>query len=448
MKEQLRGFSKIFSFTFSQHVKNKGYKNSTIVIALLCLLIPAIIMVGIEMKSSGETEAEPSKEEAVQREYAADLTFVKEIIAVDLSKEKEADLSQLPAVAKEAMNLDITVSDYGDDFEKARNDSKGTGDTLLIVTEQHGREYTMSIVIPEDSGLSEDVAYGFDNLLMAYADGLSVASGGSANYYDVDGGQSGEDDSMSGMDSMAMMIMSYLNVMVLYFFVLIYGQGVANSVVMEKSSKLMENFLVSVKPTAIVLGKLAAITATGILQLFSWIFSLAISFAVGTFAVKSINPETDMFIIQLFSFLKEVTSGMFSPVNCIMAMLVVMSGMLLYCALAAIGGAMASKAEDLSSANVIFTLVLVVSFFVAIYGGGLDGEAKPWLDWIPFTSVMITPSKILMGALPLWKTIASFAVTLATTLAATLAAGKIYKSLALYRGEILKPSTLIKMLRG
>ncbi len=109
---------------------------------------------------------------------------------------------------------------------------------------------------------------------------------------------------------------------------------------------------------------------------------------------------------------------------------------------------MASKAEDLSSANVIFTLVLVVSFIVVIYGGGLNGETRPWLDWIPFTSVMITPSKILMGTLPLWKTMGSFAVTLATTLAATLTAGKIYKSLALYRGEILKPSTLIKMLRG
>ena len=50
----------------------------------------------------------------------------------------------------------------------------------------------------------------------------------------------------------------YLNVMVLYFLVLFYGQGVASSVVLEKQSKLMDTFLLSVRPEAMVLGKLLA----------------------------------------------------------------------------------------------------------------------------------------------------------------------------------------------
>ena len=92
-----------------------------------------------------------------------------------------------------------------------------------------------------------------------------------------------------------------------------------------------------------VLGKLLAITATGIMQLFSWIISLVISFAAGTAIVKSINPETDMFIIKIFDILGTLVNGIFSPANCIMAIFMVISGMLLYCALAAIGGALASK---------------------------------------------------------------------------------------------------------
>ena len=39
---------KIFSFTFVQHVKQKGYRNATVIIALLCLLLPAVIMPAIE----------------------------------------------------------------------------------------------------------------------------------------------------------------------------------------------------------------------------------------------------------------------------------------------------------------------------------------------------------------------------------------------------------------
>ena len=168
--------------------------------------------------------------------------------------------------------------------------------------------------------------------------------------------------------------------------------------VTEKSSKLMESMLVAVKPAAIILGKLLAITLTGIIQLFSWIFGLAISFFIGSKIVLSINPDTDMMIIQGFKMLGNMAEGILSPANCIMALLMIMTGMLLYCALAGAGGAMASKAEDLSSANAIFSLVLVASFLVSIYAGGvMEGDmTDSILDWIPFTSVMITPAKVLI----------------------------------------------------
>ena len=253
---------------------------------------------------------------------------------------------------------------------------------------------------------------------------------------------------MEGIQEMVSMIFSYLNIMVLYFFVLIYGQGVANSVVMEKSSKLMETLLVSVRPAAVIMGKLFAIVAAGLLELFSWVFSLAISFAAGTAIVRNMNPETDMMIIQVFSFLKQLTEGMFSLPNCLLAILVVISGMLLYCALAGVGGSMANKPEDLSSANVIFTLVLITSFFALIFGGGMEGNVNPWFDWIPFTSVMITPARAMLGMLPVWKTLCSLAVTMITTGAMVFCAGKIYEALVLYKGESLNPSTLIKALRG
>lgn len=448
MKEQLRGFPKIFAFTFKQHAMSKGYKVSTIVIALLCLLIPAGIMIAMESLSTDSVPDAVVVEEA-PNEYEVDMSAVKNIYTVDLSKDKEADLSHLPTMVNEVFGTNINVSDYGDDFDKARSDAKGSDDTLLIVTKQSGREYTMNILTPDESSLPLEVAHTFDSAMMAYADMLTVEHGGESNYY-TDTNQSGDsEDSMEGIDGIVTIVLSFLTVMILYFFVLAYGQGVATSVVMEKSSKLIESFLVSVKPTAIILGKLLAITLTGIVQLFSWVISLALSFVIGTFAVKAINPETDMFIVQMFAFLKEATEGIFSPANCIMAMLIIMAGMLLYCALAAMGGAMASKAEDLSATNIIFTLILVVSFFAVLFGKGLmSGEVNPILDWIPFTSVLITPARTLMGALPLWKSIGSFAVTLITILIATFIAGKIYKTLVLYRGDTISPKNLIKMLRG
>ena len=71
----------------------------------------------------------------------------------------------------------------------------------------------------------------------------------------------------------------------------------------------MESFLISVRPAAIVLGKLLAITMTGIVQMMSWIIALVISFAVGTMTVRSMDPDSDMFILKLFDMVGELTSG-------------------------------------------------------------------------------------------------------------------------------------------
>ena len=53
-----------------------------------------------------------------------------------------------------------------------------------------------------------------------------------------------------------------------------------------------------------------------------------------------------------------------------------------------------------------------------------------------------------MGDLPLWKTGSILFIIVLVTVAVTLIAGKIYKSLALYRGDVLSPKKLIKILRG
>ena len=74
-------------------------------------------------------------------------------------------------------------------------------------------------------------------------------------------------------------------------------------------------------------------------------------------------------------------------------------------------------------------------------------DAAPWLDWIPFTSVLVTPGRVLMGTLPLWKTALCFVISLITALLATALAGKIYKTMVLYKGDIPKPADIIKMLK-
>lgn len=457
MKEYFRGFPKIFSFTFRQHVRNGAYKRSTIIVALICLLLPASIMIGLEAFGEKPEDVRiPELEEGLSS-YAepVDMTALEKLYLVDLSEEKYEktgfNKGGLEASFPQVFGIEVDVIDLGDNLEKAQTITKGTDNSLILLTEQNGSEYRYITLIPEESGINEDVAYSVDTLISGFVDAL----------YMMENPDMAQDESVGEMTEEEMleaeaesakelvsMIVLYLNIMLLYFFVLIYGQGVANSVVMEKSSKLMESMLVSVNPVAIILGKLFAITLTGIIQIISWIGSLGLSFAIGMCGAKAINPDTTMAIIEMFEMLREMTEGMFSPVNCILAAVVIILGMLLYCSLAGIGGAMASKAEDLSSANMMFTLVLVVSFLATLYGGGMEGTSNPILDWIPFTAVMVTPANALLGNIPVWQTLAVIGIILATTVAITLVAGRVYKSLVFYRGDALRPNYILKVLKG
>ena len=464
MKEYFRGFLKIFSFTFRQHVRNGAYKRSTIIVALICLLLPASIMIGLEAfgdepEITPETGIDIEIDEAITddiyEEELVDMTSLENIYLVDLSKEKyeDADFSKagLELVMAQAYGAEVEVIDCKNNMVKAQRATKGSDNSLILVTEQHGTEYSFITLIPEGSKLNEDVAYNFDTFVISgYSqifNDIENPIDESESFTDMTEEEMLEAEAESAKELVSMIVL-YLNIMLLYFFVLIYGQGVANSVVMEKSSKLMESMLVTVNPVAIILGKLFAITLTGILQIISWLGSLGLSFVIGMYGAKAINPDTTMTIIEVFEMLREMTEGMFSPINCILAVIVIILGMLLYCSLAGIGGAMASKAEDLSSANMMFTLVLVVSFLATLYGGGMEGTSNPILDWIPFTAVMVTPANALLGNIPVWQTLAVIGIILATTVIITLVAGRVYKSLVFYRGDALRPSYILKVLKG
>ncbi len=130
-------------------------------------------------------------------------------------------------------------------------------------------------------------------------------------------------------------------------------------------------------------------------------------------------------------------------------LLMLAAGMFLYCSLAAVGGALAGKPEDLSSTNAIFTLVLVASFFACLLAGGLNGldGGSPWLDWIPFTAVMVTPARILLGSVSLVRGAASLALAVLTTLLITMAAGRIYRMLVLHKGDVPGWKTILKMIK-
>ena len=380
---------------------------------------------------------------------------------VDRSQDGIGALAGFGDYLRQETGLDLQVIDFGNDMEKAAELSSGKRDVMVLTADQVGKDFEINLLVPE-GGVSEMAAESLIPLLDQYMEGAKARINGASGEGDnaADGGAAGsgaaeasekEDD---GLRELVAMVFTFLNIMVLYFFVLIYGSGVSSSVVTEKSSKLMETFLTSVKPSAMVMGKLLAISLSGMLQLVSWVLSLLLGFAAGGGMAQSLNPEAVNPLTEVLELAAYITDGMFSAGTLIAALVMALLGVLLYCSLAAIGGALAGKQEDLSSTSVAFTMVLIISFFASMYGGGIEGFGadtgwlKTMLDWIPFTAVMVTPSKLLLGLIPLGYGLGSMALTAVVTLLLVAAAGRLYKAMALYRGKVPSFKDVIRLLRA
>ena len=259
----------------------------------------------------------------------------------------------------------------------------------------------------------------------------------------VTGGQTGGRGRPWGLLSM---LLPFASLMLLYFLVLLYGQSTAASVILEKTSKLMDLFLVSVEPGAMVLGKVLATALAGLLQLAVWAAGLAGGFAIGGAVVRQTGVT-----LPLLEVLKGVgrLTGLFSVPAMLEAAGLLLAGFLLYCSLSAIGGSMAGKAEDLSSTNVLFSLVLVASFFCCMFAGGMDGmtSSARWLDYVPFTAILVTPSRVLLGQTSLLGGLVSLALVVVCAGVLTALAGRVYRLMSLYKGNPPTPRRVLRMLR-
>lgn len=481
MKKEFRGFGKIFSFTFLHHVKSKGYIASTLIIAILCLLIPVGVLAGRELIRGGEPEPEQGMEQEMESameqgtestmeleageetDLERELEKLQYLYVVDRSQDGLDELAGFGDYLRQETGLDFQVIDFGNDMEKAAELSSGKRDVMVLTADQAGKDFEINLLVPE-GGISEMAAQSLVPLLDEYMEGaksrINGTSGEEGNVTDSEEADSGaadaegEESDLNGIKEVVAMLLTFLNIMVLYFFVLIYGQSVAGSVVMEKNSKLMEVFLTAVKPSAMIMGKLLAISLSGMLQLASWVLALIIGFAAGGGLAQSLNPEAVNPLTEVLELAAYITDGMFSAGTLIAALVMALLGVLLYCSLAAIGGALAGKQEDLSSTSVAFTMVLIISFFASMYGGGIEGFGadtgwfKTMLDWIPFTAVMVTPSKLLLGLIPLGYGLGSMALTAVVTLLLVAAAGRLYKAMALYRGKVPSFKDVIRLLRA
>jgi ABC-2 type transport system permease protein len=245
----------------------------------------------------------------------------------------------------------------------------------------------------------------------------------------------------------------------LFMFIIIYGNLIMRSVIEEKSSRIIEVIISSVKPIQLMLGKIFGTSLAGITQFAIWVILIAIlSFAASNFfgIDLSANPQQEMMTAAVYdvnanSELQALIAELHSLplINLIVAfVLFFVGGYLLYSSLYAAIGAAVDNETDTQQFLMPVVILLVVGFYVGFFTALEDphGTISVVFSYIPFTSPIVMLIRIPFGV-PIWEQILSLSVLIFSFLVTVWIAAKIYRVGILMHGKKPSYKDLIKWLK-
>lgn len=258
------------------------------------------------------------------------------------------------------------------------------------------------------------------------------------------------DDGTANESNAAIAMMSgMLLTFLIYMFIMIYGGMVMQSVMEEKTNRIVELIISSVKPFQLMIGKIIGIGLVGIVQLCIWgVMLLAILAGFGTMFDSSAlqSPETTQTMMsatapamdgELASLLATLYNMNFLKIG-IFFVLNFIGGYLIYASIFAAVAASVNEQEDSQQLMLPVTLLMAFAVYAAIASANNpDGPLAVWCSMIPFTSPIVMMVRLSFDA-PLWQLVLSLVLLYGSAFGLIWAAGKIYRVGILMYGK--KPS--------
>jgi len=230
--------------------------------------------------------------------------------------------------------------------------------------------------------------------------------------------------------------LGYFNGFLIYMFVFIYGSFILQSVLDEKTSKVVEIIVSSIKPTQLMMGKVLGVGAVAFTQIFIWII-LVTSISTFTSMYFGINSYETTQIVQTEQDVnnsKEIVKGiydMFAAVDIKKTVLIFLiyflGGFFLYGAFFAAIGSAVDNLQDANQFTLPISLPIIASLmFMGIVLNNPEGNASFFLSMFPLTSPILMMARLAFGV-PDWQLILSIMILIISVVFALWFAGRIYR---------------------
>lgn len=213
--------------------------------------------------------------------------------------------------------------------------------------------------------------------------------------------------------------------MLLYMFILIYGQMVMNSIIEEKSNRVLEIVVSSVKPMTLMMGKIIGVGLVAITQILIW---AVIAGAASGWLLPFLSSSTDVSSEPaVAAAIQQLSDTGYVASLFIYMILFFIGGYLFYSSIYAAIGSAVDNIQDAGQLSSVATIPVIIGIIASMSIIQNPNTALAfWLSVIPFTSPMAMMSRLPFGV-PVWETILSLTLLYASFIFMIWLCGKIYR---------------------
>ena len=451
----LEGFSKVFRFTMSQTFKNKGYLVSFVAFVLVMSLMGPIQYLG---QHFGESSAEESISFNPSN-VSIDKLYIVNSVSPELTIDDVQDLYNVDSEDEENDGLTKdkieikSVADDADEGEQAVLDSLGKKEAAIFIASSE-TGFKISGILSKDSevevddidGATEVVKDTFEKVRLEKCDvsdedvamifkGIHTSSVVEESDY-----ISEENKSISRLNYMFYML-GYS--MIVFVVISMSTSYILTSVTEEKQSKLVESLLVSVRPMALLMGKICGMMSYVVLLLGAGVIGSNISNQVmkNVFNISESEFSNRGFNFSIF---KD-----FGVTGAVALLLSIVLAFLAFGIIAGLFGSTCNKTEDIQDATGNVMMVSMLSYFAAIGIGAIDNEvANVIAAVVPPFSFFTAPVSYVTGRIGIAVLIFSYVLQIAVIFGILRLSAKSYRNLLLSDSTTPKLKTIFKSAKG
>lgn len=256
--------------------------------------------------------------------------------------------------------------------------------------------------------------------------------------------------------------------LIIYMFLMLYGGQVMSSVMQEKTNRIVEVMVSSVKPFELMIGKIVSIGLVGLTQLAIWIiFLVGIFLSAGAYFSISggVDPAQMSDMAAMTTTMNGVDASQLSGGMGAMAeiqqmlgginitqllvsfVLFFIGGYILYASLFAAIGSAVDNESDTQQFMVPITFIIIFALYAGIFSAeNPDGPLAMWCSMIPFTSPIVMMVRIPFGV-STWELALSMVILYGSAIGLAWVAGRIYRVGILMYGKKPSYKEMIKWIR-